>query len=568
MLRDADGNVISTDSPIEAARSLLEKGHIIAVKGLGGFHLAVDACNDKAVRNLRVRKHREQKPLAIMARDIATVRTFAQVSDFEEQVLKSQARPIVLLRKIPGSRIAESVAPNNRNLGVMLPYTPLHHLLLEGFTALVMTSGNISEEPIVIDIEDARQRLRGIAEYYLDHNRQILSRCDDSVVRAIDGHLTFLRRSRGWVPLPITIGNIERPILATGAHLKNTIALTRGNQVFVSQHIGDLENLPALRFFEETIRHLKKILEIEPEVVVHDLHPDYLSTRFAMEQTEAVKIGVQHHHAHIASCLGEAGIEGPVIGFAFDGTGYGEDGTIWGGEILVATTSQYQRVGHLEEVPLPGGEVAIRNPWRMAIAHLVTSFAGEIDNLDLERLLGQPREAIEAVRRMIQADFNCPRTSSCGRLFDAVSSLCGVCNKVSYEGQAAIELEMIADNDGKAYPVEIARGDRLVIRTGGLICSIVADLELGVPPSTVSRRFHNWVASAIARSAKLVREETGITKVALSGGCFQNEILLRTAMTLLKDQGFEVLINRVVPANDGGISFGQVVVAASRLARE
>jgi hydrogenase maturation protein HypF len=567
-LKDESGASVNCADPIESAISALHRGMVVAVKGLGGFHLAVDAMNENAVRLLRSRKHREEKPLAIMARDIEAVMSFAVVSDKEEEILLRTERPIVLLRKRAGSAIADSVAPGNRRLGVMLPYTPLHHLLLDGgFTALVMTSANISEEPIAIDIADAKARLGGIVDLYLDHNREILSRCDDSVVRVHDGEMLFLRRSRGWVPLPRTIELSPPAILACGGHLKNTIALSRRNQVFLSQHVGDLENLPAFEFFKATVDHLERILEVRPEVVAHDMHPDYLSTRFAMDLAIPRKVGVQHHHAHIASCLGEVGIDGPVIGFALDGTGYGPDGTIWGCEALIATRASYERVGHLAQVAMPGGEAAVREPWRMALSHLDRALDGDLDRIDLEAIIKRDPREISIVRSMLSKGINSPLTSSCGRLFDAVASMCDLRHEVSYEGQAAIELEMTASlDDVEPYTVDIGdEGGVLVIRTEPLVAAILTEIEEGRGIATISARFHSWVAHSLLDVAIRLRAEHGIGTVALSGGCFQNEILLRLAVTLLRNHGFTVLANRLVPTNDGGVSFGQVIVAAARI---
>jgi hydrogenase maturation protein HypF len=567
-IRDSSGSVLECADPIAAVQAALSKGEIVAVKGLGGFHLAVDAGQDGAVRRLRARKHREEKPLAIMAKDLPAIRTFAEVSEGEAKLLGGPERPIVLLKKLKECRIAEAVAPGNRNLGVMLPYTPVHHMLLEyGFVALVMTSANISEEPIAVDTTDALQRLGGIADLYLDHNRGILSRCDDSVVRMFEDHTIFLRRSRGWVPVPVTIEASPPSILAVGAHLKNTIAVSRRNQVFISQHIGDLENLRAFEFFRNVANRLAKIVEVKPEIVVHDMHPDYLSTKFAESLEGRHTIAVQHHHAHIASCLGEAGIDGPVIGMALDGTGYGPDGTIWGCEVLVATRKSYQRVGHLDTVGMPGGEVAVRQPWRMAVSHLRHAFGTELDTRDIVGLVGRPETEVDLVSTLLARGVNCPVTSSCGRLFDAVSSLCRIRGEITYEGQAAIELEMVADEaEAGSYPVVIEdRDGMLILMTGKLLRRLVGDIRTGLDRSIISAKFHNWLAAGLVELALRLRDKCGTGVVALSGGCFQNEILLRRVRAGLLENGFEVLINRVVPANDGGISFGQAVVAAARV---
>ena len=574
ILRDPAGAPVACDDPIQKAAAALKAGKIVAVKGLGGFHLAADASNDGAVELLRLRKQREEKSLAVMAKDIAAVKAFAVVSAEEERLLERPERPIVLLRKIAGPALSESVAPGNRYIGVMLPYTPLHHLLMgEGFAALVMTSGNLKEEPIAVDMADASRRLGAIADLLLDHNRDIVVRCDDSVVRPQDGGHVFLRRSRGWAPLPIEIDSAPPSILACGAHLKNTVAISRRNQVFLSQHIGDLENAEAYRFFASTIDHLKRIVEVEPSIVAHDLHPDYMSTRFALGSSIGRKIGVQHHHAHIASCLGEAGAKGPVIGIALDGTGYGPDGTIWGGEILIASRSDYSRAGHLEQVRIPGGEAAIKHVWRMALSHLYNAFGSEVSDLPLTALLGADDKEIKVVLRMLERRVNSPITSSCGRLFDAVSCLAGVRRgKVSYEGQAALELEMVAlEGEIGPYPLEVTEvGDQVVIGLRPMIRAVVEDAlrsaeRGGIGRPGISGKFHEWLARSLHEAACLVRARSGISVVALSGGCFQNSMLLARLKTSLETDGFKVLINRRVPANDGGISFGQVVVASAIL---
>jgi hydrogenase maturation protein HypF len=637
-LRDSSGDAVECADPVASAIGHLAAGNIVAVKGLGGFHLAADATSEAAVRTLRERKQREEKPLAIMSMSVDTVRTYAEVSEAEEKVLTGSQRPIVLLRKRPGSMIAEAVAPGNKYLGVMLPYTPVHYRLLgTGLIALVMTSGNISEEPIAIDIDDAVRRLGDIADFYLDHDREILSRCDDSVVRVIDGDMLFSRRSRGFVPLPIDLEEGGEVILACGPHLKNTVAVTRRNQVFPSQHIGDLENLEAFGFFRSTVAHIKDIVQVKPQVVAHDLHPDYLSTQFARESSVEKKIAVQHHHAHIAGCLGEAGTDGPVIGLSLDGTGYGPDGTVWGGEILVATRKDFKRVGHIETVLMPGGERAVKEPWRMALSHVVnamekgaldasvfdtsrpetkglnggaldgggtggstfgrsssaagTSDSGRFDagrsgpsssggggprahartagDRALASLLGRPVEEVRIVRQALDKKINCPVTSSCGRLFDAVSALCGVRRKVSFEGQAAVELEMILDEtENGSYAVDLSGSEPLIIQAAPLIANVVRDLGRGVEPGRVSARFHNWLVDSLHGATLRLREKEGLGTVALSGGCFQNAYLLKNLRKALSESGFDVIINKLVPANDGGISFGQVVVARAVLGED
>jgi hydrogenase maturation protein HypF len=569
-LRDRAGAAVACEDPISAAAAKLAAGAIVAVKGLGGFHLAADASNDQAVKLLRQRKQREEKPLAVMTRDLATAARMADLSPREEALLMGPERPIVLLARRAGSPVAESVAPGNRCLGVMLPYNPIQVMLLEtGPADLVMTSGNLSEEPIALDMDDAVSRLGGIADLYLDHDREIVSRCDDSVVRLVGDDVVFMRRSRGWAPLPVELDASPPSILACGAHLKNTVALSRGNQVFLSQHIGDLENLPAYRFFTSTIEHLKQIVEVEPAVVAHDLHPDYLATRFALGLAGARTIGVQHHHAHIASCLGEAGLEGPVIGIALDGTGYGADGTVWGGEVLLASRGSYTRAGHLEQTVIPGSEAAIHNVWRMALAHLHSAYGGDVSGLPLERLLGAGSKEIRTVLGMIERGFNSPVTSSCGRLFDAVSCLVGIRRRVKYEGQAALELEMAADETAdQAYPVGLRRQDGgIVIEVGPMIRELVEEILVSGEgwrgAGLASAKFHNWLVRSLVEVAGALRTAHGVETAALSGGCFQNARLLAGLKRGLEEAGFGVIINRLVPANDGGISYGQTVVAAA-----
>jgi hydrogenase maturation protein HypF len=566
VLRAPDGREVPCRDPVLEAACRLAEGQILAVKGLGGFHLAVDARNPDAVERLRRRKRREEKPLALMARDLATARGFVDIGPEEELLLTGPSRPIVLLRKRGDGGVASAVAPGNRNLGVMLPYTPLHHLLLaEGPDVLVLTSGNISEEPIAMDFEEAGSRLAGIADLFLDHNRKILSRCDDSVTRVFRSEPVFLRRSRGWVPLPVPLEGGARNILACGAHLKNTVALTRGNQAFLSQHIGDLENLEAYRFFRDAIDRLECIADCKPEVIAHDSHPDYLSTRYALGSAIDHRIAVQHHHAHIASCLGEAGVDGPVIGLALDGTGYGADGTVWGCEILLASRRSFDRVGHLGQVGLPGAEAAVREPWRMAVAHLRAAFGDETRGLPLERLTGRGTRETDLLLGMLAGNVNCPLTSSAGRLFDAISCMCGVRDAVSYEGQAAIELEMAADEyESGCYRLAVNESDgRLIIEPGPMLVDAVDDILGGAGAGRVSARFHNWFAESLRRAAARLGEKHGIRTVALSGGCFQNLLLLERLESALAADGFRVLLNRRVPANDGGISYGQAVVAAA-----
>ena len=436
----------------------MQRGDVVAIKGLGGFHLACDATNADAVRTLRERKHRVEKPFAVMVPDVGVVERFCEVDEAERASLLSSQRPIVLLRGREDTAIADEVAPFNRYLGVFVPYAPLQHLLFaEGrFSALVMTSANISEEPICIANDEAVRRLQKLADSFLVHNRDILLRCDDSVTRVSSGRERQLRRSRGCVPVPVFLGEDVPSVLAVGGELKNTICLTKGRHAFLSQHIGDLENAESYSFFEEAIEHLQGILEITPVAVAYDLHPNYFSTRWALAQSGLPHIGVQHHHAHIASCMAENHLDGRVIGIALDGTGYGTDGRIWGGEVLLADYGGFERAAHLAYVPLPGGEAAIREPWRMAVSYLVRHFGCDFVR-ELPALSNIPRQKLEFLFRMMEQGINSPLTSSCGRLFDAVAALAGVRHRVNYEAQAAIELEMAIGNssDESAYPFEL-----------------------------------------------------------------------------------------------------------------
>jgi hydrogenase maturation protein HypF len=521
--------------PIRSAAEALAHGAVLAVKGLGGYHLAVGARHEEAARNLRAKKHREDKPFAVMVADLEQARELAEVDEAAETALSSRRRPIVLLPKKGG--LAEAVAPGNRRIGLMLPYTPLHHLLLARTGPIVLTSANVSDEPIVHRDEELG-RLENIADAFLTHDRPIHIRTDDSVVRIVRGREQLQRRSRGYAPEPVKLQQrTEKHLLGCGAELKNTFCLAKGRHAFVSHHIGDLENYETLKSFTEGIEHFKRLFDVDPVVVAHDLHPEYLSTKYALEQ-DAELLGVQHHHAHIAACLADNGEDGPVLGVAFDGTGFGPDGTIWGGEFLLADLTAYQRLSHLRPVAMPGGAQAIRQPWRMAASYVDA--------------LGLP--AREDVVKLIRSGLNSPLTSSAGRLFDAAAALLGVRDQVNYEGQAAIELEQLADPTEKtAYRARIDD----VVHGEDLIAALLDDTGT---KATRAARFHNGVADAIARTCDRFRDHSDT--VALSGGVFQNVFLLDRTIELLEGNGFRVLTHRRVPTNDGGISFGQVAVAS------
>ncbi|MGA6927590.1 MAG: carbamoyltransferase HypF [Desulfosarcina sp.] len=563
-LHDAGGTPVQSQDPIADAAERIRSGCIVAVKGLGGFHLVVDATQADAVARLRRRKHREEKPFALMCGSLDRVRSIARVKEAEERLLVSIQRPIVLLEKRRQTPIAASVAPGSGCFGVMLPYTPLHYLLLDaGLTVLVMTSANLSDEPIAIDNLEAVERLGGIADAFLVHDRDIVLRSDDSIVRHSAGHMRPIRRSRGYVPVPVFLREDLPPVLACGAELKSTICLTRGRQAFVSQHIGDLENRATDDFFRLTVEHLKRILDIDPQIVACDLHPDYASTRYADELDRIRHVAVQHHHAHIAACMAENQADGPVIGLAFDGTGLGTDGTVWGGEVLVADYCSFSRAAHLAPVPMPGGAAAVREPWRMAMAHLQA--CGEEDHrLPLDRFIDA--QQVRVLKQMIEKRINCPLTSSLGRLFDAVAAIVGLRGQVAFEGQAAMELETLADEAESGtydFSWDAQDGGPLCIATRPIIHGVVRDLNRGRSPATISARFHNTLIVLFDQLCRHLRARTGIDRVAMSGGVFQNSRLLTGLSAALTKSGFTVLTLRLVPANDGGLSLGQGVIAAA-----
>ncbi len=566
-LWDRFGRPIQSHDPIAEAACQLQDGKVVAVKGLGGFHLAVDATNAAAVTLLRERKRRVEKPFAVMVPNAGIAEDICELDDVARKVLESMQRPIVLLPKRCASPIPEEVAPFNRYLGIFLPYTPLHYLLLSRghFKALVMTSGNLSEEPIAINNHEAISRLHGIADLFLVHNRDILLRCDDSVVRVASGVTRQLRRSRGFVPVPIFLKDDQPSVLAVGGELKNTVCLTKGKHAFLSQHIGDLENAESYSFFNEAVDHLERILEIRPEIIAYDLHPDYFSTKWVLQQSGVRAIGVQHHHAHIASCMAENHLDGPVIGFALDGTGYGTDGHIWGGEVLVADFANFERVAHFEYVPLPGGSAAIHEPWRMAVSYLAHHFGQDFLELDLPFVRQLDERRTEVLLRMMERKINSPLTSSCGRLFDAVAALIGVRQRVNYEAQAAVELEMsIAPSlSGGGYPLQlVAEGDHSIISTRALFEALLNDLAHGTALGVISRRFHDGLVECFAGIATLIRNKSQIKQVCLSGGTFHNAYLSRELEAVLSDAGFNVFVHREVPAGDGGLSLGQALAAA------
>ena len=676
-LADSKGELVNDINPVNEASNLLKNKMIIGVKGLGGFQLACDATSYKAVKKLREKKKRPAKPFAVMVRDIDQVKEICFVNEDEEKLLISSQKPIVLLRKkkesildyknknmnknkndnknvvenknknevknentnVKGNKntnknaitICEQVAPNNNYLGVMIPYTPLHHLLLRSFNKpLVMTSGNISEEPIAIENDEAIKRLKHIVDFFLLHDRDIYARYDDSVTKIFDEKVQMLRRARGYCPYPIKLGYNSKKILAVGPHLKNTFCLTEGENAFVSQHIGDLENLETMNHFTSSLSTYRNLFKIEPEIITYDMHPRYLSTQFAQRIEKKVKIAVQHHHAHIASVMAENHLRGKVIGVSFDGTGFGPDGTIWGGEFLIADEYGFERVAHFHQVLMPGSEKAIERPYRMAISYLYEVYKNKIfkhrneeNKNNYKQLIKENlknKENTESLKKLMQSKlnnkqsfiltedqkseiynllkrdlkkyfnganevcsdtelkviinqlitrFNSPLTSSCGRLFDAVSSLLSISQHNYYEGQAAIELEMVSDESVlESYPFVLRRefnngfiSEIIVIDTLPIIGGIITDKQKGYNPSYISAKFHNTIIAIISKICEIMYKKFNIKKVALSGGVFQNNIILNKSFGILREKGFAVFTNFQVPVNDGGISLGQAFIA-------
>jgi hydrogenase maturation protein HypF len=582
------GRPVSNINPILKAVDLIKRGEVIALKGLGGFHLVCDASNDRAVKALREAKGRDKKPFAIMCRDVSVVKMICHINIKESSLLQSLERPIVLLEKRSGigdrpacrtgrgsgrgGSISELVAPGNKYLGVMLPYTPLHHLLLtEGPEAIVATSANLSEEPICAERKEVEKKLAKITPFILDHDRDIITRVDDSVVKVIAKKPCFIRRARGYVPVPIAVKRVKEDILALGAELKNTFALVKSGSAFVSQHIGDLKSFGSYDHFKRTIEHFKKIFQIEPRVVAADVHPEYLSTKYAKGLKDVRVIKVQHHHAHIASCMAENGLDEKVIGVAFDGMGMGIDGTLWGAEFLIADYKAFDRFAHLKNIPLPGGDKASQEPWRMALSYLYEVFGDRALKLKGLPLLKDISENdLKIVLSMIKNGVNSPMASSMGRLFDAVSALLGLCYKNTYEGEAALELECVVKEAVKSsYDFDVLEDDGMfIIDAGKVIEGVVREIRgcktrSAKQTGRIAAKFHNTVAQMALEICKRARESTRLNKVCLSGGCFQNKYLTEAVVELLKRAKFRVYTHSLVPANDGGISLGQAQVAAN-----
>ena len=573
----SENSCTENENSIDKAAKLLTNGKILAVKGLGGFHLAVDASNSDAVSNLRKRKVRPDKPFALMAQSVAAVEKFVHVDETEKKLLESFNRPIVLLTKrknIQNLNLAFNIAPNNSYLGIMLPYTPLHYILLKkGPDILVMTSGNRSDEPLSIDNEDAIDAFGHIADYFLIHNRDIYFRADDSIVQVKKNKARFLRRSRGYAPLPIVLDRFFPKVLATGGGLKSTVCLTKNNQAFLSQHIGDLNNFKTFTYYKNSIEHIKKIMDIEPEIIAHDMHPGYISTDYAKEyvldQKGIKTYAVQHHHAHAVSCMAVNKIDHEVIALTLDGTGFGVDGKIWGGEILTCDYTSFKRQAHLEYIAMPGSEAAVLEPWRMAVAYLDKAFGNKMFDLDIALIRDHKKDKLEFLQQMVQKGLNSPLTSSAGRLFDGVASILGIRDKISFESQAAMELESVSKRElnCKAYPFsfkEDCENKIFEIKLAPLIKEIIHDISKREHLSDISARFHRTFVDMFVKGVLKIRQRTGLNDVVLSGGVFNNSLVFDNIFKDLENNDLKVYTHTKVPAGDGGISLGQAVIAGAK----
>ncbi|HUH65644.1 MAG TPA: carbamoyltransferase HypF [Syntrophales bacterium] len=567
-LLDGNGEILRNEDPLQKTVEILLAGHVVAIKGLGGFHLAIDAARDEAVNRLRSRKWREEKPLAVMVRDLETAARISRIGKEEEVLLLSRERPIVLARKKGGVTVSPAVAPGVSDFGIMLPYTPLHHMLLrEHFHALVMTSANQVDEPICIENREAVKRLSGIADFFLVHNRDILVRCDDSIAAVSCGERRIIRRSRGFAPKPIALARSYPPVLALGPQLKTTLCILKGNLAFVSPHIGDMETPQARDFYRESLTLMQKIAECEPDVIACDLHPAYYTTKLAEGLPASRVIRIQHHHAHVVACMAENGIDGEVIGIAMDGTGYGADGTVWGGEFLVASESAFMRIGHLATYLLPGGEKAIREPWRIAVSLLREAYGDDWQDVARSLDLVPEKSYYESIDRLMAEKFNSPLTSSLGRLFDGVAAILGLRRKVSFEGQAAMELEAMARyGSGRVMKFAIEESDGVMrLDFSPMIMAITKRLQAGKDSGELAFSFHLTLQAAFCQMAQAIRKKTGLNRIVMSGGCFQNRILTEGTIGELKKAGFDLFFHRATPTNDGCISLGQAISAGARL---
>lgn len=568
-LLTADGTPVACEDPIASAAAAVEAGEIVAIKGLGGFHLACDATSSGAVQRLRARKRRDEKPFAVMVADLAAAEMLAVLSDEERRLLASVERPIVLARRRGDCALAPEIAPRNPLVGLLLPYTPLHHLVIrECGRPLVMTSGNLSEEPLAYGNDEALERLAGVADLFLVHDREIETRCDDSIARVIASRPVVIRRARGYVPRAIDVSPpFDVPVLACGGLLKNTFCIGVGGRAYLGPHVGDLGNLETLGSFEESVARMERFLRVQPEIVAYDLHPEYLSTAYALRRAETLKIAVQHHHAHVVSAMAEHGLRGPVIGIAYDGTGYGTDGTAWGGEVIVATREDFDRVATIRPIALAGADAAIRQPWRIALALLEDAFEGRapVAALPLFRAIA-PRN-LAVVRQMLGTGFRSPLAHGAGRYFDGIGALVLERPESRYEGQVALEWNVIADpHEEEQYDFEL---DTTVVPWSidlrPMVRAVVGDALAGVPAPTISARFHNTMVSATAAVVTLAARSRGPLPVVLTGGCFQNARLSEGLAGALSPH-LQVYLHGEVPPGDGGLSLGQAV-AASAIAR-
>ncbi|CUN50591.1 carbamoyltransferase HypF [Clostridium disporicum] len=558
-LVDNKNQKIDTNDSIKEVISLIKKGKILAIKGIGGFHLVCDGRNYEAIKLLRDRKKRPYKPMAVMVKDLEVAKKYCYLSKREEEVILSNKRPIVILKRRMEIQLPDNLAPYNKTLGVMLPYTPLHYLLFdEGIEILVMTSANISGEPMIYKNEEAMERLNNIVDYFLMHNRDIYLPIDDSVTRVSLKDERTIRVARGYSPITVNMKGSGK-ILACGSHLKNTLAISKEDNIFISQYIGDMENAKTYNSFERNLNNFKQIYKIEPEIIAYDLHPDYWSNDL-VNNFKGERVAVQHHHSHIASCIAENNINEKVIGVAYDGTGYGDDGNIWGGEFLICNLQEYKRVGHLNYFSLPGGESAIKEPWKIALSKLYKTYGEEIYDYLPEELNNKKTKLILT---MIKNNINCPLTSSMGRLFDGIAALVGFNRRVTFEGEAAIFLENISDKTKvESYKYEINKiNEKYIIDTDNIIKGIINDIKSNVGKEVIAIKFHNSIINCTVDMCKKIREESNINCVALSGGVFQNIILFEGIYNGLISEGFEVFTHKKIPCNDSGISFGQLMVA-------
>ncbi len=555
-----DEAITDINELLEQCCNLLERGKIVAMKGLGGYHLACDANNETAVKKLREAKNRDGKPFAVMCKDLDALNTFAECTKDEQELLTSWRRPIVLIKN--NKKLAPSVCMGFDSVGIMLPYMPFHHQLMDQLksSVIVLTSGNISDEPIIIDNEIAHAQLGSIADAVLTYNRDIHNRTDDSVAFVTNNKSRLIRRSRGFVPTPTRLNLNVDGIFAAGAELVNCFAIGKGNQAILSQHIGDLKNAETLEFYTESVDRFKKLFRVKPELMAHDLHPDYLSTRYAMEY-DIPKVGIQHHHAHIASCMAEHQLDEKVIGIAFDGTGLGDDNKIWGGEFFVCDLADYERFSYFDYVKMPGGDKATKHPWRMAVSYLHKYYGRNFNKSDFEFLKDVTDFELEFVIEMLEKNLNCPETSSCGRLFDAVSAIINLCTNASFHAEAPMRLEAAIDtNCTKSYDFKI--GKQIDLKE--IFEGIITDLNKGINQGIIATKFHHTIINIIFAVAKKLRDERGLNKVVLSGGSFQNRYILEKVENLLNKHNFEVFSHQETPSNDGGLALGQIAIAAKK----